>query len=333
MDTILLGLAAILLAVGIVGFVRDRRRLRNIVFFLFGLGIGLLGFIFYNDDGGGAHGWTAVILAVMVLAPLLGYPILTLFLLANGVMMVKRERRSLGNLLSLILGVVLAGLPVSVVVVEMYATERTGGIIIVGLFGITLYFGFSFLVFLLASWAYRRIPTRVGGHYVIVLGAGLRGRQVPPLLASRLDKATEVANAQTPPAVLIPSGGQGPGERISEAEAMSAYLLEHGIPDSRIVAEDRARNTRENLTYSRLLLPSMDTHAVVVTNSYHVFRAAMLTRQLGMDAQVVGSKTARYYVPSAFLREFAAMMKQYFGLNAAMLASWTTLVVSVLVLM
>ena len=35
-----------------------------------------------------------------------------------------------------------------------------------------------------------------------------------------------------------------------------------------------------------------------------VLRAALLSRKLGINAEVVGSPTARYFLPSAFLREF-----------------------------
>src|SRR5699024_7028286 len=48
---------------------------------------------------------------------------------------------------------------------------------------------------------------------------------------------------------------------------------------------------------------------VVATSSYHVFRAALLTRTLGMRAHVVGARTAWYYFPSALLREFVGIIR------------------------
>ena len=48
-----------------------------------------------------------------------------------------------------------------------------------------------------------------------------------------------------------------------------------------------------------------------MTNNYHVLRTAVLARQTGTDTQVVGSPTARYYVPSAFLREFVAVVVEH----------------------
>ncbi|MGO1591811.1 MAG: YdcF family protein [Ancrocorticia sp.] len=321
-------LSAVLLALGIAGFVRDRRRLRNIVFILFGLGTGLIGVIIHTDDGTGASLPVAIVLIALAAAPVIGYPVLTVFLLVNGVTMIRRERPSFGNLLSLLAGIVLVALPIGAVVVEKILPGHIASAITTGLFGITLYFAFFFLVFLIASYAYRKVPTKLRGGYVIVLGSGLRGTTVPPLLAARLEKGIEAAK---PAATIIPSGGQGPGEAISEGEGMARYLRERGIDESRIMIEDQARNTRENLEFSRKLLPSPDTAVIVATNSYHVFRSAMLTRQLGMNAQVVGAKTARYYVPSAFLREFAAVIKYSFGLNVTFLGTWTIMVIALLV--
>src|SRR5690606_1311661 len=57
---------------------------------------------------------------------------------------------------------------------------------------------------------------------------------------------------------------------------------------------------------------------VVVTNNYHVLRAALLSRKLGIDAQVVGSPTAGYFLPSAFLREFVAILQEHKRLHALM---------------
>ena len=333
---IILAIGLLLVVGSVVGFARERRRLSNVVFFVIGAVLTLLGIILVTDDGAGAQLWVVVVLSAAVLAPSIGYPLLTIFLVVNGVMMVRRERRSLGNLLSLLLGIVLIVLPVGVEVISHFSPDGAVWRIVVShvivyIFGVALYIAFFFFVFLVAAIAYRKIPTDVTADYVIVLGSALIGRMVPPLLAARLDKGIEVANAQRPPATLIPSGGKGIDEEIAEAEGMSVYLEEHGIPQARIIQEDRARTTRENLLLSQKLLPTPETPVLVVTNNYHVFRAALLTRELGVNATVVGAKTARYYVPSAFLREFAAVMKEYLRLNVIVMGAWTLMMVALAV--
>ncbi|MGD7705117.1 YdcF family protein [Microlunatus sp. Y2014] len=110
-----------------------------------------------------------------------------------------------------------------------------------------------------------------------------------------------------------PRGGQGSDEPVAEAVAMAEYLREQGVPDDRILVEDRATNTEENLRYSRALLDSAghDEEMLVVTSNYHVMRAAFLARELGLPAQAVGAPTAAYYLPSAFLREFVAVLTRH----------------------
>lgn len=320
-----------LLAAGVIGFLRERRRLGTMVLMLAGLamsGLAVTLLLAQNDT-------LSAIAVIIVLGGgvvlVLGYPVLAIFLIANGITMYRRESRTLGNLLSLFLGIVMLAWPmVSGWVAGLAASDSTLGIVLSGVnvivTGIGAYFGLCFLVFLCAAVAYRRMPQSFHADQVIVLGSGLIGSRVPPLLAARLDKAIEVANRQDPPAVIIPSGGQGADEDVAEGVAMADYLVEQGVPRERIVVEDRAVNTRENLQFSRALMPVPDAPVAVVTTGYHVFRTALLTRTLGMTAKVTGARTARYYVPSAFLREFVAVMREHLKLNLALIGAWVLLV-------
>lgn len=135
----------------------------------------------------------------------------------------------------------------------------------------------------------------------------------PPLLASRLDKAIQVywqLLDQGHAVVLVPTGGQGADEVMAEGQAMADYLVERNIPDQHILVEDQARTTRENILNSRHLLVEQGhgTRLALVTNDYHALRAAVQSRGLGVNAEVVGSRTSWHYLPSAALREFLALL-------------------------
>ncbi|ANE04453.1 hypothetical protein ccrud_09745 [Corynebacterium crudilactis] len=80
---------------------------------------------------------------------------------------------------------------------------------------------------------------------------------------------------------------------------MSRYLNEHGIPDDHIPVEDRATTTRENLLFSIERI-GPDANIIVATSGYHVFRTALLTRALDINATVRSRRTAFYYAPSTF---------------------------------
>ncbi|MFJ3958928.1 YdcF family protein [Arthrobacter sp. NPDC090010] len=306
-------LAAVFALAGAFSIWRDRRRLRNGVFLLLAFGFALLS-LGRNDE-------TAWILLLSVLLALLAVPVLGVFLVVNGIMMLRREGRSLANLLSLAVGLLVLFAPMLLGALGRVTSRPDAptwlSMIPFLIFVLVAYVGFVFSAFLVYSFVYARTRSRQVPDYVIILGSGLIGGKVPPLLAGRLDKAIQIyqrSPADSKP-VLIPSGGQGPDESRSEGEAMAEYLRDAGIPSTEVLTEPRARTTMENLEFSRALMTVPDPAITVATSSYHVFRAAMYTRRAGMKAIVRGSRTAAYFVPSAFLREFIAVFLQYKWIN------------------
>ena len=165
---------------------------------------------------------------------------------------------------------------------RIVALELIGGTI-TGIFG---YVAFLFTCYLLYANVYGRIRPRRAVDFVIVLGSGLLdGRRVSRLLASRLDrarKAFDAAVARGRQPMMITSGGQGPGEEIPEAHAMADYLVEHGVPRDRILLEDQSHTTEENLAFSReIMLERLPKYrSIVVTNNYHVLRAALIAKKV-----------------------------------------------------
>lgn len=142
--------------------------------------------------------------------------------------------------------------------------------------------------------------------YVVVLGAGLIGDQVTPLLASRIDKGIAIYQKQ-PGCKLIVSGGQGPDELMAEGQAMADYALEQGIPAEDIVIENQSTNTEENLKFSYALMKPGSRFALV-TNYYHVFRALLLARKLKIKCIGYGARTKFYFSLNAFIREFVGYL-------------------------
>lgn len=272
--------------------------------------------------------WTSWIgLGIVVLSPL-AIVVLAAFLIGNGATMLRREGRSLGNLLSLLAGLVLLGLPVLALLLVATLNPVALGLAAL-LFFICCYFGVVFVVFLAYAVVYGRMQHTAGPDAVVILGSQVIGDQVPPLLRSRLDRALEIhrqADPATPP-LLIPSGGQGAGESHPEGAVMAAYLMSAGVPAHHVAAEEKAVNTAENLRFSAAVARE-NGHGgpmVVVTNNYHVLRAALLSRKLGINAEVVGSPTARYFLPSAFLREFVAILGEHKMLHALLCVPFTAL--------
>lgn len=167
--------------------------------------------------------------------------------------------------------------------------------------------GFAFFAVLecrVLSWARTDNETPVSA--VIVLGAGVNGRTPSLSLLTRLDAA--LAYIQDKPDIpVVVSGSQGRGEEISEARCMYDWLAARGVPAERIILEERAANTEENIRYSLELLEKLDIagNIAVVSSDYHLCRAAM---HLGGDMVPVAARmparylplTVNYYIREAF---------------------------------
>jgi uncharacterized SAM-binding protein YcdF (DUF218 family) len=317
-----------IIAVGTILYVQsvrtETRRWRNGVFLLVVLwaAVDLVAGEIVGRLGVDRHADSVVLLAV----PWLSAVALGLLLLLNGLRMVRREGRSLSNLLSLLLGL---GMIVATAVGVTLFLSGTTTIAVVGIVILLLpgYPALSLVSYLLYCLDYLRRRKRPTPAAIVVLGSGLVHGRIPRLLAWRLDAAialrrVEELSGRRPP--LVPSGGQGDDEPTSEGAAMTAYLLERGLDEHDVVTEDRATSTEENLLLSRALLEERGVtgHLRVVTSGYHVGRAALIARRLGLDADVSGARTAWYFVPSAFLREFVAVLTYHPWVNAVGLTVW-----------
>lgn len=150
---------------------------------------------------------------------------------------------------------------------------------------------------------------------VVVLGAAVHGSAPSNTLVGRLDAALAY-HQRNPAALVVVSGGQGPQEDLPEAVAMRQYLLDHGVPDARIVVEDRSTSTEENFANSRALLdrllPAKYTVAFV-TDEFHVYRAERIAASAGLSANHVSSRTPWYFWPANYLRESVAVLLNWLG--------------------
>jgi len=273
-----------------------------------------LSYLFYKN------GYENVQLAfygvAFVLLPLLLF-LSGVFLIYNGVVLLKREGRSKANYLSMLLGIVIL---VFFALIsfrlggqnELFYTNHFLNILFVFIFYSYFIFGFAFTGFMLYSILYLFIPKKKHYDFIIIHGAGLLGgEKVTPLLKRRIDKAVEAYHKSKNSNIkIIASGGQGGDEKISEAQAITNYLLEEtDVPQDAIILEDQSRTTYENLLFSKELGEKLvaKPQFLFVTNDYHVFRTSTYARKLNMKGDGLGCRTAGYYIPSAFIREYVAL--------------------------
>ncbi|CAM3788847.1 YdcF family protein [Tsukamurella strandjordii] len=287
---------------------------------------------------------------VLVLGPIalgvFGLVVIGVALLVNSLVVIRREGLSLATLVPAAMGAALLTEVVigGYVLVTVTSVDPGSPVRLVLLVALLIPGGM--VVFQLAAYTgytvvHRRLPGTRDGDVVVVLGSGLNGDQLTPLLRSRMDLGiTEfrrlVAEGGDP--VLVCSGGKGEDEQIAEGEAMARYAEAQGVPPARLLREVRSTTTEENLRFTVDLLDERGiewTRMLVTTSSFHALRAGSLTRKLGLPATALGSPTALYFRPAAFLREFVAVVVHYRRANLVvcgmLVGLWLLTVVAVLI--
>ena len=300
----------------IVSFWKDNRSLWNPVLFLLSLisSYFYLGYLFYQNGYEKIH--FAFFIFSFILLPILIF-LSGIFLIYNGLILLKREGRSKANYLSMLLGIVIL---VFFTLIsfrlggqnELFYTNHFLNILFVFIFYSYFIFGFAFVGFMLYSILYLFITKKKHYDFIIIHGAGLLdGERVTPLLKRRIDKAVEVYHKSKNSNIkIIASGGQGADEKISEAQAIYNYILEEtDVSKESVLLEDKSRTTYENLLFSKEIGEQLVENPcfLFVTNDYHVFRTSTYARKLNMKGDGLGCRTAGYYIPSAFIREYLAL--------------------------
>lgn len=232
--------------------------------------------------------------------------IVTLFI--EGIKVIRHEGLKPANLLTMLFSVllylylavwpVIGGLEKGRLGTKLYVLISLSAVYVLALMAVYLLSA----ALNLFHWKKRR-----GADYIIVLGAGMIGTRVTPLLAARIDKGIELLH-HNPDAKLILSGGQGPGEDIAEGEAMARYVEQKDVGLEKIIVEGKSTSTEENLLFSRELMEKSWPRVIVVTTAYHVFRALLLAKQQGLNCVGFGSKTKWYFTLNALIREFVGYL-------------------------
>ena len=264
-------------------------------------------------------------------------------LLVSNLNLIRHEGRRFVNLLGIVLAFLLVAGEIAIGALDLWASfsERLLVVpnVIVNLFAaMYLYFECMIIGTAISNIiALRLVPAR-DRDFLIVLGCGIRPDGTPtPLLKGRLDLARQFYDRQLAEGGRAPrfilSGGRGPDEVCAEAEAMHAYLRGLGIPEERLLDEDRSTDTAENMRFSAEIIrrEMPDAKVAYFTTNYHVFRSGIKAWQAGLEAVGMGAPTRWYFWPNAAVREFVGLLTEHTGMQLlillGMIAAYTALTV------
>ena len=139
---------------------------------------------------------------------------------------------------------------------------------------------------------------------VMVLGAGLWDGKPSPMLKERLDFGLEAFESGCTDKMLM-SGDHGT-EFHDEVNAMKDYLAEKGVDKDVIFLDHAGFSTYESMYRARDVFDVKSM--VIVTQTYHLYRAVYDARKLGIEAY--GYKAERLEYPALnYMREPLARVK------------------------
>ena len=152
---------------------------------------------------------------------------------------------------------------------------------------------------------------------MVILGCQVKNDGPSQLLRDRLDEALSYLDDH-PDLTVVVSGGQGPDEPSTEAQAMADYLMEEGVEEDQILLEDQSHNTVQNFRYTAQLLEEQgydleNTQVLVVSNGFHLTRARMLAERTGFE-EVSTLAAPSSHLPSRlkmYIREPLALAKSF----------------------
>ena len=257
---------------------------------------------------------------------------LSVALCVSNISLIRHEGMRPVNILGFILSFLLTGGELFLLVADSSVSGSEQYVKMHGLFtnifaAVYLYFECMAIGIMIANAIVSEYEPKPDKDFIIVLGCAIRRDGTPsPLLRDRLERALAFRKEQLEKTgkdlIFVASGGQGADEVISESEAMKRYLMAKGIPENRILKEDRSTNTLENMKFSKAKIGERASDAKIAfsTTNYHVFRSGLCARRVKMQAVGMGARAKWYFWPNALVREFVGLLTEHRGKQALILA-------------
>lgn len=145
---------------------------------------------------------------------------------------------------------------------------------------------------------------------IMVLGAGIRDDETPtPMLKDRLDTGILLYELGVAPKLLL-TGDNGQVDH-NEIHVMLNYVKRAGVPEEDIFCDHAGFSTYDSMYRAQSIFGV--SSAIVVTQTYHEYRALYLGEKLGLEVKGVSSDQMKYSGQAVReVREVLARVKDFF---------------------
>lgn len=128
----------------------------------------------------------------------------------------------------------------------------------------------------------------------LVLGAAAWGDKPSPVFRERIRHAVELYKGGQVHWIVFTGGTPVPGYP-SEADVGREYALKAGVPMTAMLAETESRTTWQNLQNARRLAEPFGIHSyLLVSDPWHMRRAVLMARDLGLAASPSPTRSTRF---------------------------------------
>lgn len=153
---------------------------------------------------------------------------------------------------------------------------------------------FAFSVKQVADYARYPVPASLRADAAVVLGAAAWGVRPSPVFRERINHGIALYQSGQVDKLVFTGGTPKPGF-MTEAEVARRFALKQGVPPADILLETTSKDTYENLRNTQALMRRHGLRKVlVVSDPYHMARAAAMAADLGIAAEFSPTPTSRF---------------------------------------
>lgn len=146
----------------------------------------------------------------------------------------------------------------------------------------------------ISIWNYGKVDEKAPADVAIVLGAAISDGEVSPVYRERINHAITLYEEGTVDFIIL-TGGFGEGSYKSDSQVAKEYALSQGIPEEKILIEEKSTITEENLEFSKEVMEENDLEtAIIVSDPLHMKRAMLMAKDYNITALSSPTTTSMY---------------------------------------
>ena len=143
-------------------------------------------------------------------------------------------------------------------------------------------------------WNYGKTDEKAPSDVAIVLGASVWEDGVSPVYRERINHAIALYEDGFVDYIIL-TGGFGEGSYKSDSQVAKEYALSQGVPEERILIEEKSTITEENLEFSKEVMEENDLEtAIIVSDPLHMKRSMLMAKDYNITALSSPTTTSMY---------------------------------------